>query len=724
MTVGNAMMRPPRVLLVGCGQIALLAHLPALARLRQEGQVELVGVCDGDGARASDAASRFGVTRSGTMWPEMARETSADAVALCLPPGPNAEASVAALEQGLHVLCEKPPGRDTAQAARMAAAAAARADRVTMIAFNRRHAPLYRRAMERSRALGEPTAFFGKFTRAGLGEQPSNTMGDWITSDGSHALDLAIATVGWPRRVSVSRAGRGGGPDNVWTLHLLGEGRSAVLLFGFASGGRVEHFEWTGAGYDVSLELPDSARWSAQGAGEEAWGAKDLTASEEYFVNYGFLDEYRTFVGAIGGREPRPEADFRYGAAFMDLVGTILGAADGTTCEVSPRESRVTTTVATKPPAARRSDGPGGSIVIWQPASSRTRYFDAGRLARLASACRLQVAEDGEAVLAEAEVLVAGWGAPPVTSAQLARASRLRLIVILGASVVWAIPAEARDGRGSVLLCNTADAIAQSVAEHTLLLALAGLRRLPEVDGSMHAGGWPPSSTGRFSWRDVARRAKRWPVLQPFKPLLKPVAGRLGVLSGSGDGGHAWGDLRGRTVGLVGWGHTARRFVELLEPFGCRVLLASSHASDEELDHAGIVRASIGEVFGASQVVSLHGGLNDRTRGLIDATTLGLLRKGTVFVNTARGPLVNEQALLERAQRGDVVFALDVFEEEPLPRRHPLRKLGNVILTPHNASSTPECGRRVGDQALDIVSAWLAGEAIPSLPPERLLQMS
>ena len=240
----------------------------------------------------------------------------------------------------------------------------------------------------------------------------------------------------------------------------------------------------------------------------------------------------------------------------------------------------------------------------------------------------------------------------------------------------------------------------------------------------MHAGGWPPSSTGHFSWRDAARRAKRWPALQPFKPLLKPLAGRLGVLSGSSSGGTGWGDLRGRTVGLVGWGHTARRFAELLEPFGCRVLLASSHACVEELERAGIVRASVGEVFGASHVVSLHGGLSDRTRGQIDATTLGLLRKGTVFVNTARGPLVDEQALLQRAQRGDVVFALDVFEEEPLPRRHPLRKLANVILTPHNASSTAECGRRVGDQALDILSAWLAGEAVPSLPPERLREMS
>lgn len=716
--------RPPRVLLVGCGQIALLAHLPALAHLRESGLVELVGVCDGDGARAADAASRFGVSRSGTGWSEMARETRADAVALCLPPGPNADVSVAALEQGLHVLCEKPPGRDATQAARMAAAAAARPDRITMIAFNRRHAPLTRKALERSRALGDPAAFFGKFTRAGLGERPSNTMGDWITSDGSHALDLAIATMGWPRRVSVSRAGRGEGPDNVWTLHLLGEGRSAILLLGFASGGRVERFEWTGAGYDVSLELPDAARWSAQGGGEETWVAKDVTGSAEYFVNYGFLDEYRAFVDAIGGTAPRPEADFAYGAAFMDLVGTILEASDGATCDVAPRGGGARQGAGTTAPAARRTERAAGTVVLWQPAPARARYFDAGRLAELGSACRLRVAEDGESALEEAEVLVAGWGAPPVTSAQLARASKLRLAVILGASVAWAIPPEGRDGRGTLLVCNTADAIALSVAEHTLLLTLAGLRRLPEVDGSMHAGGWPPSSTGRFSWRDAARRAKRWPVLQPFKPLLKPVAGRLGVLSGSSNGGTGWGDLRGRTVGLVGWGHTARRFAELLEPFGCHVLLASAHARDEELERAGIVRASVGEVFGASRVVSLHAGLNDRTRGQIDATTLGLLRKGTVFVNTARGPLVDSHALLERARRGDVVFALDVFEEEPLPRRHPLRKLGNVILTPHNASSTAECGRRVGDQALDILSAWLSGEEVPSLSPERLWEMS
>ena len=121
----------------------------------------------------------------------------------------------------------------------------------------------------------------------------------------------------------------------------------------------------------------------------------------------------------------------------------------------------------------------------------------------------------------------------------------------------------------------------------------------------------------------------------------------------------------------MGWSHTARRFAELLGPFGCRILVASSRARDEELVRSAVVRASIGEVFGASQIVSVHGGLSDRTRGMIDATTLGLLRKGTVFVNTARGPLVNEQALLERARRGDVVFALDVFEEEPLPRKHP-----------------------------------------------------
>jgi phosphoglycerate dehydrogenase-like enzyme len=85
---------------------------------------------------------------------------------------------------------------------------------------------------------------------------------------------------------------------------------------------------------------------------------------------------------------------------------------------------------------------------------------------------------------------------------------------------------------------------------------------------------------------------------------------------------------------------------------------------------------------------------------------------------------VDEEALLERARRGDLVVALDVFGQEPLPKSHPLRRLENVILSPHNASATPQCARRVGEQALTIVLDWTAGKDVAALDAARLGSMT
>src|SRR5262249_11260813 len=136
-----------------------------------------------------------------------------------------------------------------------------------------------RQAIERSRRLGMPQAFYGRFTRACMGQEPSNTVADWITSDGSHVLDLAIATMGFPQSVAITRSQVGGSLDNVWTVHMTSPQGGAVLLFGFAAGRRLESFEWVGPAYDVRLELPERGSWSAQGKKLEQWESCKLTGS-------------------------------------------------------------------------------------------------------------------------------------------------------------------------------------------------------------------------------------------------------------------------------------------------------------------------------------------------------------------------------------------------------------------------------------------------------------
>ena len=176
-------------------------------------------------------------------------------------------------------------------------------------------------------------------------------------------------------------------------------------------------------------------------------------------------------------------------------------------------------------------------------------------------------------------------------------------------------------------------------------------------------------------------RAARSPMVRPFKSRLKPAAQRVLAQVGGGPAA-AWNDLRGQTVGLVGWGQIARRFAELLlEPFDCRLLVCSDHVGANDLERFGARRASLGEVFASSRVVSLHKGMSDRNRGLIGPELLGSLPKGSVFVNTARAGLVEEAALVALARKGDVVVALDVFHQEPLPKRHPLRGFRNAILS-------------------------------------------
>jgi phosphoglycerate dehydrogenase-like enzyme len=567
-------------------------------------------------------------------------------------------------------------------------------------------------------------SFVGRFTRGSLGQAPSNAARDWITSDGSHALDLAIATLGLPSQLSVAKRRVGSGPDNAWLIQLSNEQGHAALWLDFAAGRRIERFEWAGPGYDASLELPEKGDFAAR-QGTESWKSSEVSGSPDFAVNYGFLGEHRAFADAVAGRSPRPEADFAYGERFMRLVRQVLDAPDGpgevesekVAVPVGSAATRVTETVTAA--AARRR-----VVAVLQAPDAARRYFSPAELAELSAVCDLRFVAPANSgsVLAEADAVVLGWGAPPLSPAAFGQAQRLQLAVVLGASVKWALPSEAlRPGRLSI--CNTADAIGQSVAEHCLLLTLAGLRRLTEVDSEMHDGGWPPQGGRMASIRKAAMKASRHRMLQPLKPYLKPAAKRV-LSAPSNNGGSAWSDLRGQSVGLIGWGHVARRFAELLAPFGCELLIASDHIGGDELQAFRARRASLGEVVAGARVISLHKGLNERTRGMIGADLLTTIPRGAVFVNTARAGLVDEAALVDRARKGDVLFALDVFHEEPLHRRHPLRGMRNVILSPHNASSTPQCARRVGDQALEILRNWMGGGEVAALTERQLEEMT
>ena len=248
-----------------------------------------------------------------------------------------------------------------------------------------------------------------------------------------------------------------------------------------------------------------------------------------------------------------------------------------------------------------------------------------------------------DAALAEAEVL---WHCLyPIDAAFLEKAPKLRLIQKIGVGVNT-IDRETAAAR-SITVCNLPGSNAPAVAEHTLTLMLATLRQLPQLDAAM-------------------RRGQGWTLTPQLEDSL--------------------GELSGRRVGLVGWGATAQRLAPVLDALGAKVAFCAQRA------HAApYAQRSFEALLAESDVLSLHLPLTKATARLLDAKALARLPAGAIVINTARGGLIDEGALLAALRKGALAGAgLDVFDQEPLPEDHPFLSLPQVVLTPHSAWLTQE----------------------------------
>jgi phosphoglycerate dehydrogenase-like enzyme len=225
-------------------------------------------------------------------------------------------------------------------------------------------------------------------------------------------------------------------------------------------------------------------------------------------------------------------------------------------------------------------------------------------------------------------------------------ARHLRLIQKIGIGVNT-IDLDAARHRG-IAVCNMPGTNTQAVAEMTLLLMLATLRRLAHLDRLTRAGkGWK---------------------LEPELP-------------------DDLGELSGRTVGLVGFGGIARRLVPMLQAIGAKVV----YTTRQPVADSPIRFLPLAELLPVVDVLSLHLPLTVQTTGMIDAAAFSAMKRGSILINTARGPLVDEAALFEALTSGHLRGAgLDVFAREPVSTDDPLLELQNVVITPHLAWLTIE----------------------------------
>ena len=242
----------------------------------------------------------------------------------------------------------------------------------------------------------------------------------------------------------------------------------------------------------------------------------------------------------------------------------------------------------------------------------------------------------------------------------LAHCGRLRLLSLWGTGTDN-VDLEAARRRG-VTVTNTPAVAADSIAEHCLALLLAVARRIPRADREVRQGGWPRGG---------------------------------GV------------QMRGKTLGVIGLGAIGRRFARLGAGIGMRVIAWTMHP-DPAL---GFEIAPLEQLYRESDVLSMHLRLSDETRGMIGARELGMMKASAILLNTARGAIVQEAALVEALAGGVIAGAgLDVYDVEPLPKGNPLASLENVVLTPHSAGVTPEALEAGLRMAVDNVFAFVEGK--------------
>jgi phosphoglycerate dehydrogenase-like enzyme len=267
--------------------------------------------------------------------------------------------------------------------------------------------------------------------------------------------------------------------------------------------------------------------------------------------------------------------------------------------------------------------------------------------------------------LAEFDVLVAMRERTAFPASLLARLPRLKLLITTGMRNL-SIDMDAARERG-VTVCGT-QMLGYPAFEHTWGLILALTKNTGSEDRLMHEGGWQ----GR------------------------PTIG-----------------LSGKTLGLMGLGKLGAQSAKVGLAFGMRVIAWSENLSDARAAECGVERVSKAALLAESDVLSIHLVLSGRTRGLIGAAELAQMKHDALLVNTSRGPIVDEAALIAALEARRIAGAgIDVFDVEPLPADHGLRRLDNVVLTGHLGYSTREAFDAMYPQCLECVGAWLAGTPV------------
>jgi len=268
------------------------------------------------------------------------------------------------------------------------------------------------------------------------------------------------------------------------------------------------------------------------------------------------------------------------------------------------------------------------------------------------------------------EMLVIMRERTPFPRSLIEKLSNLKLLITTGPRN-HSIDLAACSEKG-IVVCGT-ESGKNPPSEHTWALILALLKSIPQADRETRMGRW---------------------------------------------GGAVTTELYGKTLGILGLGRLGTKVAQVGLAFGMKVIAWSQNLTESRASEVGALRVEKDELFADSDIISIHLVLSDRTRGLVGEREIGLMKPGAYIVNTSRGPIIQEKALIEALKAEKIAGAgIDVFDIEPLPRDHPFLTFANTVITPHIGYVSRENFQTYFKQATEDVAAWLNGQPIRVLNP-------
>ncbi len=298
----------------------------------------------------------------------------------------------------------------------------------------------------------------------------------------------------------------------------------------------------------------------------------------------------------------------------------------------------------------------------WSPLASRadlTFFADA-----------FDTEDEAAAALADFDILLTMRERTAFPETVLRRLPKLRMIGITGARVATLDLAAC--SRKGIIVCNTAGgapAAPFATAELALGLLIAAARAIPIADATVRAGGF-----------------------QRGVPVGLSLAGKM--------------------LGIVGLGRLGSRMARYAAALDMKVIAWSPNLTEARARDAGARLVGKSDLMAESDAISLHMALSPRTHGIVGAEDIGRMKKGAILINTSRGPLIDEGALVAAVRAGRIIAALDVYDKEPLPQDDPLRASGNTVLTPHLGYGVEETWRDFYPRSTENALAFLDGAPI------------